>query len=163
MDERERLRQLEEAVREAVKERTPTPAEARISARAASANRKTTLVVVLVGTWILLGWFWMARPEWAFGRRPPPPPSAELAEARMRFALYLMKGRIDAYRSQRGRLPADLTDVGRVEAGVAMRPTLQGYELVGQVGQTTLRLASTMNADSFLGRSLDLLQAPKRR
>jgi hypothetical protein len=163
MDERDRLRQLEDAVREAVKERTPTPAEQRMSARAASANRRTGLVLLLVVTWVLLGWFWLVRPEWAFGARTTPAASAEVEEARLRFALYLMRGRVEAYRVERGRLPANLAHVGRVEDGVTMRPMLQGYELVGQQGTFTLRLTSAMNPDSFLGGSLDVLQAPKRR
>src|SRR5690606_32530471 len=127
MEEYERRRLLEEAVRAAVTERQQTPAEARMAAKAAAANRQTGLVVLLLVVWGLLAWVWIARPEWAFGPKARPPASQAVEEAEVRYALYLMRGRVEQFRRAQGYLPATLANVGRVERGVTLHPAPGGY------------------------------------
>jgi hypothetical protein len=158
MNERERLQRLEEAVRAAVADRGPTPAEERLAAQAAAAKRSTGLVVMLLLVWVALGFVWITRPAWVFGPKPRAAAAPAVEEAEVRYALYLMRARVDAYVRQQGRAPSSLQHVGRVERGVTLRGTTGGYVLEGRRGATLLQLTSTMNADSFLGGSLDLLQ-----
>jgi hypothetical protein len=81
----------------------------------------------------------------------------------VRYALYLMRGRVEQFRRTQGHLPASLANVGRVERGVTLHPTLGGYVLEGRRGATLLTLNSGMNADSFLGNALDVLERARRR
>lgn len=159
MDDWERRQKLEEALRHAVKHRAPTPAEqrtARHAARRMSGRAMATVALVL--GWALLAWIWLARPAFIFGPGDPPPPSAELREARLRFAIYLERGRVEAYVAARGRLPVSLAQAGPVEAGVFLEKTTTGYVITGISGDLALRLTDRMRADSFLGESLEILR-----
>lgn len=158
MDDWERRQKLEQALREAVQPREPTPAEQRMSQRASRRRNPAMMAAVLLAGWAFIAWIWLARPAFLFGPEPPPPPSAEVREASLRFALYLQRRRIEGYVAARGRLPSALPLAGPVEDGVSYQRTGDGYVLVGQRGDITLRLTSAMDADSFLGTSLETLR-----
>lgn len=158
MDDWERRQKLEQALLEAVQPRELTPAEQRISRRANRKRNPAVTVAVLVLGWAFIAWIWLARPTFVFGPGVPPPPTAEVREASLRFALYLQRRRIEAFVTARGRLPTALAQTGPVEDGVSYQSTGDGYVLVGQRGDLTLRLPSTMDPEVFLGGSLGVLR-----
>ena len=156
MDERERSQKLEEAVRDAVasrKDDAPVVACDRSRGR-----RQGVLVAILMLTWAAIAYIWLARPAFVFGPTAVAVQPPAVREASLRFALYLERRRIDAYTAANGRLPASLADAGPVESGVTFERNDAGYVLVGHRDDLTLTLTSAMNADSFLGSSLDHLQ-----
>lgn len=157
MDDWERRQKLEEALRDAVKDRQPSPAEHRSARRGGRKRNPAVAVAILVLGWACIGWVWLARPAFVFGPADPPPPSAEVREASLRFAMFLEYRRVEAYRAQRGRLPTALTEAGPVEEGVSYQRAGSGFTLIGQRDGITLRLTDAMNPDSFLGRSLEVL------
>jgi hypothetical protein len=158
MDDWERRQKLEEALRDAVQQRNLSPAEARTARRGDRArNPGVTIALVLVG-WGCIAWIWLARPAFLFGPTDPPPPSAEVREARLRFAMFLERSRVEAFVQRRGRLPTTLAEAGPVEAGVSYDRTSSGYALHGTRDSLSLLLTSAMNPDSFLGRSLEVIE-----
>jgi hypothetical protein len=162
MNQQERERLLLEAIGDAVQQRRTTEAEERNAKRQRERQRHPALAWAgFVLGWALLGWIWVGRPAWVFGPDAPPQPTAEVAEARLRFALYLERGRVDGYRARHGRLPGVLSDAGPLEAGVEYLPVGAQFTLVGRSAGMELRLSSRMDSDSFLGRSRDLLNAKR--
>ena len=100
----------------------------------------------------VLGWLWIARPAAVFAPDPAAPLTPAAAEARTRFALYLERSRVDAYRRSNGRLPTSLEQAGSVEEDVTFRVTDGGgYVLESRASGTLLQLTDRMNSDSFLG------------
>ena len=100
----------------------------------------------------MLGWLWIARPAAVFAPDPAAPLTPAAAEARTRFALYLERARVDAYRQSNGRLPTSLEQAGSVEEDVTFRVTDGGgYVLESRASGTLLQLTDRMNSDSFLG------------
>lgn len=120
------------------------------------------LVGVLLASWALIGWIWIARPALIFG--PPAEslePSPAWREASLRFGLTLQRGRIEEYTVQNGRLPATLEDAGEVEDGIAWERGDSSYTLTGTDGDLQLVLTDRMAVDSFLGNSLDVLRVDR--
>jgi hypothetical protein len=157
MQERERWDQLEAAVRDAVESQHRAPPDGRRGQRTdLRAHRPMLLLVLLL--WTMIAWIWSTRPAFLFGEQVMAHVSPETEQATVRFALFLERSRVDAYVRRTGQLPANLEATGPVEAGVSMVRTSDGYELFGERGSTQLRLSSAMNADSFLGNSLDVLR-----
>ena len=116
----------------------------------------------MVLIWAIIAWIWSTRPAFLFGSNAPVEQSAEIEEASLRFALYLERGRIERHVRTTGQFPARLEDAGAVEEGVSMVRTSDGYELLGNRRGAQLRMSSAMNADSFLGTSLDVLRRTGR-
>ncbi len=154
MEEAERRQKLEEALREAIQPREPSPAEQRARARAARRDRGPFLAAAMVLSWIGLGWFWIAKPAYFFGPKPAPAIAPGKEEATLRFAMYLQRGRVDEFVARHARLPETLAETGEVEDSVGYRRDGAGYVLTGRYGALELRLGSTENPDSFLGESL---------
>lgn len=157
MDDWERRRKLEEALRDAVQDRARSPAEERMVDRASRKRNPAVTFTFLVACWAIIAWIWLARPAFLFGPAEPPPPTPAMEEASLRFAMYLEHRRVEAYRATHGRLPATLAQVGPVEEGVDYQRMESGFVITGQRAGLTLRLTSVMSADSFLGNSLDVL------
>jgi hypothetical protein len=129
--------------------------------REAQAKYQPGLLLFIVAAWGFIGYAWVARPAFVFGGAPSADLSASQREAKMRYAIYLQRARVDAYRATTGRLPESLRDVGAVEAGVQYeRTTEASYEVSGSVDGTVLRLTDRMSADSFLGDALRQLPPP---
>lgn len=158
MDDWERRQKLEQALREAVQPRTPSPAEARMANRQGRRTNPAVVAVSLALGWGFIAWIWIAQPEFLFGPGAPPPPSLEVQEARLRYAMFLERSRIEAHVRTRGRLPATLAQAGPVEDSVFYERTGSGYVLIGERGPLRLRLTNLMSADSFLGESLEVLR-----
>jgi hypothetical protein len=150
--ERERLQELEAAVRGVMND-TSAPKQ-----RVSHPRSTRPMLLVLLLIWAMIGWIWSTRPAFLFGERPAAVLSPEAEEATLRFALYLERARIESYVRRNGTLPERLEQAGPVAKGVAMYHTSDGYELVGQRRAHELRLTRAMDADSFLGNSLDVLR-----
>ncbi len=90
---------------------------------------------------------------------PKGPPALTPAQeiAQQRFAVYLTRGRVEAFRRDSGYYPASIAAVGDSEDGVEYRPTSSGYVISSTTGDIRLRLTEKTNPDSFLGNSLQLL------
>lgn len=159
MEDPQRWERLEAAVRDAVETRSKSPAELRSAARGARGERSTrTLVLVLLLLWAVIGWIWSTKPGFIFGVAAPEAQAPAVEEATLRFALFLERGRVGAYVRRHGQVPAALGSSGAVEDGVTLVRTSDGFVLVGQRGDIQLRLNDKMDADSFLGGSLEVLR-----
>ncbi len=158
MNEAERRQRLQEALRDAVAPREPTPAEVRTAGRNTGRNRGWMLALVVVLGWMCIAWIWLARPAYFFGPPPPPALSPARQEAQLRFAMYLQQRRVEEYLATHGRLPSTLSQTGAVEDSVMWHLTDGGYVITGRYGDLTLELPSGADADQFLGSSLDKLQ-----
>ncbi len=122
-------------------------------------QRQTPLLLLLVALMGTLAWIWIARPASVFGAPSAPVVlTPERAQARARYALFLQRARVEAYRAENGRYPAVLRDAGPVEDGVSYSASSKGFVLEHTVNGKILRLDHAMRADSFLGGSLDVLR-----
>lgn len=157
MQEQQRKDLLESAVRDVVESQHGTAPRQRDSA-ARSNPRQRTLILVMLLVWSMIGWIWATRPAFLFGEGTTAMAEPAHAEASLRFAMFLERGRVDAYVRRHGRLPTNLAEAGATEDGVSLVPTSDGYELTGRRSGISLRLNSRMDADSFLGGSLSQLQ-----
>ncbi|MES2124633.1 MAG: hypothetical protein V4503_08080 [Gemmatimonadota bacterium] len=115
------------------------------------------LFFVLIA-WGFIAYAWVARPDFLFGTGPTPVLTVQQREARMRYAIYLERARVEQFRANSGRLPETLLESGPVEAGVQYeRLANDRYDVSGSVDGTLLRLGDRMSADSFLGDALRTL------
>lgn len=114
-------------------------------------------VLALIGGWSVLLWIWMAKPEAIFGPKPVKlSPTQELAETR--YALFLTRQRIEEYQATNGALPAALSDLPRTEEGIHYSVAGSDYTISAHAGRDSLVLTNRMDADSFLGDALQVLQ-----
>lgn len=124
-------------------------------------DRQLPMVLLLGALTAILAWAWIARPAVIFGGPPAPIVlSPARAEAQARYALFLERARVDAYRRSHGRNPDQLADAGPVEDGVTYTMSGQGFMLERTANGKVLRLDHAIRPDSFLGGSLDILQRP---
>ena len=163
MDEPNRREQLTSAVHAVLESKRDEASQAREDRIAAErrAERQPALAVVLVIGWVLLGWLWITKPPAIFGAKPLAERSPALAEASMRYALYLQRTQVEDHRRQSGRLPSTLAAMDHVESGVTYGLIGGGYVLEGFANGSLLRLTNSMAADSFLGSSVNLLRRQK--
>jgi hypothetical protein len=157
--ERERIQSSREALAEAALEVVRNqPTEPARPPRPPASSRRAVLAII--AGWLFLIWIWSTRPAWIFGEQPPRLSAAQ-QQAEARYALFLMRQRVEEYRIANGALPSALSDLDRVEDGIRFRPETNGYALVASVGTDSFVLTSRMNADSFLGNALRVLQSAR--
>lgn len=119
------------------------------------------LLLFIVAAWAFIAYIWIARPAFVFQDQAAAPQTPDQREARMRYAIYLQRGRVAAYLAEHHRLPESLRETGNVESGVEYeRLTDNSYDVFGTVDGTLLRLNDRMSADSFLGDAIRRLPAP---
>ena len=166
MTDRKSQQELGEAVRDVLDSQRESEGELR-HIRAARKERdahtkyQPGLLLFIVAAWGFIGYAWVARPAYLFGGAPRSTLSAVQREARMRYAIYLQRGRVEAYRAAKGRLPESLREAGAVESGVEYERTTEAdYQISGSVDGTVLRLSDRMSADSFLGDALRQIPSP---
>lgn len=124
-------------------------------------NHRPWLTLFIVVAWAFVAYVWIARPAFLFEGPTPTETTASQREARLRYAVYLQRGRVAAYRTEHGRLPETLREAGPVEEGVEYERTSDSsYTVFGTVDGTVLRLSDRMSADSFLGDALRRLPPP---
>ena len=90
---------------------------------------------------------------------PLPAEPASIQEASLRLAMAMQFQRIERFRSQSGRLPTTIEEVGPAMPGVryqARHP--DGFTLTGTNGSVTLTLQSTESLSAFVGNSYELIQ-----
>lgn len=119
-------------------------------------------LLIVVFAWGFIAYAWIARPDFLFRVGTTPALSVEQREARMRYAVYLQRARVETFRARAGRLPETLLESGPVERGVEYERIAEDrYEISGSVDGTVLRLGDRMSADSFLGDAVKRLPAPQ--
>lgn len=161
MSESERRKILAEALQEAMA--APEVGKRRRGSSPPRNRQRSLLFITLLG-WAVLGWIWIARPAAIFNSgQAAPAVSAEQREARLRYAIYLQRHEIAAFLRQNGRLPATLADA-ELDRSAGLRLEFGadgGWAVVGDHDGTPLRLTDRMDADSFLGNSLTILEAAR--
>lgn len=119
------------------------------------------LLLFIVAAWAFIGYIWLARPAFIFDGPSAVALTPDQREARMRYAIYLQRGRVASFQAEHGRLPESLRDTGPVESGVEYERTSDTrYDVFGSVDGTVLRLSDRMAADSFLGDAIRRLPPP---
>lgn len=145
-------RALLEAYDEALKSR-PTDARPRGPRRGPHPATWLSLLV-LAG---VLGYLWMARPDWVF-HRGMPAQSAAVREASLRLAMALQYQRIARFQDSAGHLPARLADTGIPVGNLTYTPTQFGeFVLEGADSELHLTLRSGDSVAAFVGNSYDVL------
>lgn len=106
-------------------------------------------------SWLLFAALLLFRPAFVRGPAPAPfTPSAAERDPSLRYGLWLARRQIDRFRTREGRLPSFLGETGFRDTTITMDVTGEStFVLIGRDHDLTLRLASAMAADSFLGRS----------
>jgi len=134
-----------------------SPAAASDQPAAKRRVKPATIVASCAVGWAAVAWVWIAQPAWLFGPKGPPAltPAQEIAQ--QRFAVYLTRGRVEAFRSDSGYYPASIAAVGDSEDGVEYHATSSGYVISSTTGDVHLRLTERTDPGSFLGNSLQLL------
>ncbi len=126
------------------------------------ARAPTAWVAAALFSWIITAGLLLFRP--AFTRGPvdqPWRPEPAVAEASLRYGLWLARHRVADYRRDKGRLPSFLAEAGVADPSLVLEVGGERrYAVEGRQGPLILRLGSEMAADSFLGTSLVLLRAP---
>lgn len=151
-EEQVRARALAEVLRDQLQR-----AEAARVAEERRGRRARVRRGVLIGTWAVVAYVWLATPSWL--RVEPPPPPAVAAEAQsLRLNVFLQTQAIEAYRLQRGRLPYILQEAGPPFLGMEYRRfDSRSYELQGRSDRVILRYHSDQPAMDFVGGAADLL------
>ena len=131
------------------------------AARPAGPPRRRLHPIAMLSLLVLIAvvaYVGLARPAWIFERGAPAEP-ASIQEASLRLAMAMQFQRIERFRSQSGRLPTTIEEVGPAMPGVryqARHP--DGFTLTGTNGSVTLTLQSTESLSAFVGHSYELIQ-----
>ena len=113
--------------------------------------------VALVFATVLAAWMWFWPPS-AIRLQAPPPPTVENEEAALRLVMYFQAQKIEQYRIDTGRVPADLGDAGPVFNGMEyVRLTDSDYRILGRTDRVILSYSSVEPLGAFVGESTSLL------
>ena len=138
-------------------------AKATLPQRRQGANVLRTIVVLASLVLAVVGAYLLAtRPAWLV-TPPPPAPPAEVQEASLRLTMVREASRLREFRSQKGHLPAVLSETGSVVDGLSYeREGDSLFVLRARFGAQTVALASTDSVANFLGRSLKVIAGRSR-
>lgn len=158
MDEVERSQRLETAVRDAVANQAERDRTDHKRVLHPVKRRQRMLVVLLLLSWVTMGWIWSTKPAFIFGTEGGSE-SPQRQEASLRFGMVLELSRARDFHDQTGHWPSSLAELGgEVEDGVSGAREGNGFVTQGSAGDLHLKLTDQMAADSFLGRSLRILR-----
>jgi hypothetical protein len=152
-DRRALLQAYQDVVRTAAEERRTKPG------KAAPPKREFLRFMGLVAVVLLA--ILVLQPRFLFPR--PAEESAAMKEASLRVRMYVEIDRIDRFRQANGRLPVTLLEAKGDTSGVAYQRQGDDFSLTGRNGKLTLTYLSTTPADSFLGRSYQVIGARSTR
>jgi hypothetical protein len=150
--------ELAKHVQDVVESREAASQGGPAASNGSEASRKRAIRFLIIG-WVLIAWIWLARPAFLFEAE-----DAELGEANreasLRFGMVLQKNAIDEYtEANGGRLPERWSELGEPDEDIEVERAGGGYVITATAGELTLRLTDAMDADSFLGDALQLLQS----
>ena len=141
--------------------RDQTERQERALERAARLRRISTARRIAVSaTWIGIAYIWMGTPGWLTVEPPPVPTVAEESNA-LRFNLFLQSQRVEAYRTERGRLPYVLDEAGPRFRGMEYRRRdNRQYQITGRSNRVELRYYSRQSPLAFVGEAASLAEDP---
>lgn len=155
MTEHERRRALAESLQEAIehpaRRASDLKHERETSRQEVVQRRRRGAGILLLLTWGVLGWLWLAKPEFVFSPSLGQAEGARFsAEEGLRYGMYLQAARIREFQAEHGRLPASIAEAGEAEAGLEYVVEGGRWTLRGTADGTELELTSEMSPEGFL-------------
>jgi len=133
--------------------------------RRRSRTSQATKTVFLVVSLLLFGvgiYLLAVRPAWFF-TPPPTPETVAIQEASVRLSLVRESELVKRWRSQHGRLPSSLEQVGSPVRGLTYQKQSDStFRLIATFGSSTIGLSSTDSVGTFLGNSLKVIASRGR-
>ncbi len=123
-----------------------------------SRARTVTIGVLCVVLLALSAYSLIARPEFIWGPRHAAVIPAERAEASVRFAMYLMARRAEAYRAREGEFPATAQEISADTSLAYSRLDASRFRITTRVGDKQLVLTSADDLAAFLGNTAQVIQ-----
>ena len=135
--------------------------QASVHTRAAHAQRIRKVRRIIVGAaWVGIAYIWVGTPGWLTVEPPPVPTVTDESNA-LRFNLYLQSQRVEAYRTERGRLPYVLDEAGpRLRGMEYRRRDSREYQITGRTDRVELEYYSLQSPLVFVGEAAGLAQNP---
>ena len=121
-------------------------------------NRQRAAAISLPLAGAFSFYLWFGQPAWVTPNLPDPV-STEAAEAGLRVAMFFEAQKIESFRSQTGRLPDALGELGGTAPPEMTyeRVDARTYRLVGQSRGVTLTFNSDEAIQQFVGNAMDRL------
>jgi hypothetical protein len=110
---------------------------------------------------VVLAAILLSRPSWLFSSAPQESPA--LREASLRVSMYVAIQRLERFRSDSGRLPASLQELGTDTTGLRYQTTAGGYALTGTNNGLSLTYQSGTPPKEFLGDSYRQVTQRRKR
>lgn len=123
-----------------------------------SRARTITTALLCAALLALCAWSLIARPEFIWGPRQVAAIPAERAEASVRFAMYLMARRAEAYHAREGEYPATAQEISADTSLAYTRLDASRFQITARVGGKQLVLSSADDPSKFVGNSAQLIQ-----
>lgn len=151
----EKARALAEVMEHAVKVHKETSSAPRPIK--SGGGRSVALALACIPMLAFALYAWIARPEFLWGPGVKPLPAAQ-EEAGLRFSMFLLAQRIEAYRERSGRYPSSLAEVEDSVPDVRYVPMDSIFELRTGLEGRPIVLRSDRSMDDFLGTSTLIIQ-----
>jgi hypothetical protein len=104
----------------------------------------------------------VVRPEWLWGPKAGPLPPVQ-QDANIRFSMFLLAQRIEAFKSARNQYPASLQELGESLPGVTYAKVNDNvFELRATEAGKPVVFRSDQPARAFLGNSFNVIQGSPR-
>jgi len=156
MPSRDSKSDLLDAARAAIQDREEKAAEAARAGRLVPRKRRLG-VLILLGTAGLI--ILALQPMWLVGPKALPVEPPPVAAASLRLALVRQWSQIVEFARTRGRLPANLAEMGDSVPGIGFERTGEGaFRLTGHAGDSMIVLHSTDSIPAFLGQSIGIIR-----
>jgi len=115
------------------------------------------MTLLLIPVAAFAAYVWFGRPEFIWGPGVKPLPVAQ-SEAGLRWSMYLLGHRVEAYYRAHGEYPSSLAEVGDSVAGVSYVALDSVFELRAMENGKPIILRSDRDVDEFLGPSTLIIQ-----
>ena len=124
-------------------------------------GRSIALVLLCIPMLAFAAYAWVARPEFLWGPGVKPLPAAQ-EEAGIRFSMFLLAQRIQAFYERTGRYPSSLSEVDDSVPNVRYVAMDSVFELRTGLKGRPIILRSDRSMDDFLGTSTLIIQGMVR-